>query len=211
MRMNLFVGVKVIGIFALVIGSLISAMTGGLLSAIAGFFLTSILITSVLPSDGSKKFNISNLRTRMPRIELIQRIGGIVGVIGCWMLAVMGGWEFVPAGIVLTISMLMAPIVRFIAKRRRGENRVGTGILELNNQLPTTSTVQIVKELPSNSNSITSNNSKSNPNLITAPEPSNTTSISINDDLKIQTPIPNQTNSPFSLSLPSGAPIHMSA
>lgn len=174
--MDLFIGVKVIGIFALVVGSLISAMTGGILTSIAGFFLTSILITSVLPSEGTKKFNISGLRSRVPRLELFQRIGGMVGVIGCWVLAVMGGWEFVPAGIVLTISMLMGPIMRFIM-RRRG-HRIGVLEMELNNQ-STPQTVQIVKE------------------ILPTPNP-NSTSISINET-KIQTPSPNQSKSNLNL------------
>ena len=164
--MDLFIGVKVIGIFALVVGSLISAMTGGILTSVAGFFVTSILIISVLPIEGTKKFNISGLSSRVRRLELFQRIAGMVGVIGCWVLALMGGWEFVPAGIVLTISMLIEPIMRFI-KRRRG-HRIGVLEMKLNNQPTPPQTVQIVKEiLPT-------------PNL---------------DETKIQTPSPNQSNS----------------
>ena len=113
--MNLLNVVNWIGVFALAVGSLISVVNGGYISALFAVLLTSILITSLIPLSSKLQYMMRGL----PRIELVQRGGRLVGMVGCWVLAGVGGWEYVPAAVVFTFATLGAVIMMMREMRMR--------------------------------------------------------------------------------------------
>lgn len=119
-EMNLLNVVNWIGVFALAVGALISAVNGGFVSALFAVLFTSLLITSLMPFTGK----VGLMLRGIPRIEMMQRGARLIGLVGCWLLAGIGGLEYVPAAIILTISLLVS--VAMIIKAKRGNRAMIT-------------------------------------------------------------------------------------
>ena len=119
--MNLITAINWIGVFALSIGSLISGLTGNLLLAALGFLLVALLATTLLPTKGKYRLNLLH---RLPRLEIAQLSARLCGVIGCWVLAGVGGWEYVPGAVVLTAAMAGAVGTKVLEKRRERGRQV---------------------------------------------------------------------------------------
>lgn len=100
--MNLLNVLNWIGVFALAVGSLISVIHGHFITSLIAVLLTSILITSLIPLSGKLQL----LLRGVPRIELVQKMGRMAGMIGVWVLAVVGGWEYLVAAVVLSVAMI---------------------------------------------------------------------------------------------------------
>jgi hypothetical protein len=115
--MNLLNVINWIGVFALAVGSIISVVHGGFVIALFATLLTSILITSLIPLNGKLQY----LLRGNPRIELIQRGGRWVGMVGSWVLTVIGGWEYLVGAVVLTVAMIgqIWMVMREMRMRRR--------------------------------------------------------------------------------------------
>lgn len=111
-----------IGVFALALASLISMVRGGFISALLGVLLVGLLVSSLIPLPAKLAYRVP------PRLLLMHRmISGTMTVVGCWMLAGFGGgWEFVPAAVVLSVSLVFWPAAQIIMKRRRERNAAGT-------------------------------------------------------------------------------------
>lgn len=103
-----------IGVFALAMGSLISAVQGGFISALFGILFLATLVSVLLPLP-------EKLATRLsPRLLFLHRaLMQTITLIGTWTLAALGGWEFVPAAVLLSVSLLFWPVGE-ILKRRAG-------------------------------------------------------------------------------------------
>lgn len=115
--MNLLNVINWIGVFALAVGSIISVVHGGFVIALFATLLTSILITSLIPLNGKLQY----LLRGNTRIELIQRGGRWVGMVGSWVLTVIGGWEYLVGAVVLTVAMIgqIWMVMREMRMRRR--------------------------------------------------------------------------------------------
>lgn len=121
--MNLLNVVNWIGVFALAVGSLISVVNGGYVIALFAVLLSSILIPSIIPMSG--KFQ--NVLRGIPRIEMVQRGGRWVGMMGCWVLVGIGGWEYLPAAVVFTLAMIGAVMMmmqEMMMRRRKKTERM---------------------------------------------------------------------------------------
>ena len=102
-----------IGVFALGIGTLISVLSGGgLLTAFFGVLLTSLAISSTLPLNGKLRLLVGE------RVDLMQRAGLAIVAVSSWVLAGVGGWEFVPAAVVLSVSAASGPVLKLVERRR---------------------------------------------------------------------------------------------
>ena len=123
--MNLLNVVNWIGVLALMVGALISAVSGGFISALFAVLLTSILVTSLIPINGKLRLILRGI----PRIEIVQTGARWIGTVGCWVLAGMGGWEYVPAAVVLTGAMIAA--VGVMIKEMRERRRTGSIITSI--------------------------------------------------------------------------------
>ena len=175
-----------VGVFALAIGSLISIISGGgLIIAVFGVLLTSITISSILPLNGKLRLILGD----NGKFETMQRIGVVIGAIGSWVLAAgASGWEFVPAGVVLSVAAMWWPAMRWIEWRRARRNASVTAAMisevgERETEKP---------ELPPQYTA----------NTINPVVPATTTTVTIitegsqspfktpNDTFKVQTPIP---------------------
>ena len=112
--MDLLIVLSWVGVFALAIGSLISLVIGGsLFTALFGILLTSLTISSIIPLNEKLRFMLGD-----GKLETIQRIGVVIGAIGSWILAGVGGWEFVPAGMVLSVAAVWWPVTKIIEMRK---------------------------------------------------------------------------------------------
>lgn len=100
--MNILNVVSWIGVFALAVGSLISVIHGQFITSLFAVLLTSILITSMIPVSGKLQL----LLRGVPRLELVQKLSGVAGMIGVWVLVVVGGWEYLAAAVVLSAAMI---------------------------------------------------------------------------------------------------------
>ena len=111
--MNLLTVLSWIGVFALGIGTLISVLSGGgLLTAFFGVLLTSLAISSTLPLNGKLRLLVGE------RVDLMQRAGLAIVAVSSWVLAGVGGWEFVPAAVVLSVSAASGPVLKLVERRR---------------------------------------------------------------------------------------------
>ena len=176
-----------VGVFALAIGSLISIVSGGgLITAVFGVLLTSITISSIIPLNSKLRLILG----AGGKLETMQRIGVVIGAIGSWVLAAgAGGWEFVPAGVVLSVAAMWWPAMRLIEWRRarRNTNVTAAMISEVGER-------EIEKpELPPQYTA--------NPSIPVVPAATTTTVTIITEDaqsplktpsdtIKVQTPIP---------------------
>lgn len=123
--MDIIVVLGWVGVFALAIGSLISIVSGGsLFVALFGVLLTSITVSSIIPINGKLRLILGT-----PRLELIQKLGVVAGAIGSWILAAVGGWEFVPAGMVLSVAAAWWPVMRVIEMRRARRNAMNANMI----------------------------------------------------------------------------------
>ena len=103
-----------IGVFALALGSLISATQGSFISALFGVLFLAFLVSSLVPFPTKMAMRVS------PRLVVLQRmLGRGVAWIGCWILSGVGGWQFVPAAVLLTVSTLAWPAIKLTLQKYR--------------------------------------------------------------------------------------------
>lgn len=160
-----------IGIFLLAVGCMISVLNGGFISALFGVLLVSILSSAQIVGNTSK------LGMRVPRIAMIKMIARGAGVVGSWLLTIVGGWEYVGGAVVLTGAMLGSAGIKL--RRRR---RITQDIRSMNNDLSraaiTTSDAPASKAPPeyiASTVQIVADEEKSNANMA--------------NNLRIQTPV----------------------
>lgn len=117
--MDLLTVLSWIGVFALSIGSLISLVGGGIIAGCFGILLTSLTVSTLIPLKGKLCLMLGG----SARIFLLQRMGGLIGGIGSWVLVGVGGWEFVPAAVVMSLVAAWWPVMKIIERGRQGKIR----------------------------------------------------------------------------------------
>lgn len=123
--MDLLIVLSWIGVFALSIGSFISLLSGGVVAGCLGILLTSLTASTLIPLKGKLRLMLGG----SARIFLIQRMGGLLSGVGSWILVGIGGWEFVPAAVVMSVAAAWWPVMRVVERRRAaGGGRVGNFI-----------------------------------------------------------------------------------
>jgi UPF0716 family protein affecting phage T7 exclusion len=113
MKLNPLLAFNVIGITAIGMACVISVFTGDLVVALIGLLILTFLTGAALLSTDKSGWR------GIPRLVAMQRGGRAVGTVACWALVFIGGaWQFVPAGIILTATLLSAPIMAMIRRSR---------------------------------------------------------------------------------------------